>query len=118
MQLRYVEEVSLKKATKTKQANGTYIDTYTQIADYSIQRQGLTDEVSASIYQADINKITRIKSINSELEQYLKGKVNNNTDNVSKYFIIMDETKYKIISVKEKWVDIQATGEYKEPVSA
>jgi hypothetical protein len=30
----------------------------------------------------------------------------------------MDETKYKIISVKEKWVDIQAIGEYTETVSA
>ena len=118
MQLRYVEEVSLKKATKTKQSNGTYVDTYTQIANYNIQRQSLTDEVSASIYQADINKITRIKSINGELEEYLKVKVNNSTDNVSMYFIIMDETKFKIISVKDKWIDIQAIGEYKEIVSA
>lgn len=118
MQLRYLESVELVLATKTKQANGTYIDTYTKIADYSIQKQELTDEVSASIYQADINKIARIKSINSELEGYLKGKVNNESDNVSKYFIIIDEVKYKIISVKEKWVDIQATGEYKQLVSA
>lgn len=118
MQLRYVISVELIKATKTKQTNGTYIETHNKIADYSIQTQELTDEVSASIYQADLNKITRIKSINGELEIYLKGKLVNETDNISKYFIVIDETKYKIVSVRQNWIDIQAIGEYKEVVSA
>ena len=33
MLIRYLEPVTLKKATKEKQTNGTYIDTYTDIAD-------------------------------------------------------------------------------------
>lgn len=118
MQLRYVIDSMLIKATKNKQENGTYIEAYTKIADYSIQTQELTDEVSASIYQADLNKITRIKSINGELEIYLKGKLVNETDNISKYFIVIDKTKYKIVSVRQNWIDIQAIGEYKEVVSA
>lgn len=118
MQLRYVISSMLIKATKTKQTNGTYIETYTKIADYNIQEQELTDEVSASIYQADLNKITRIKSINGELEIYLKGKLINETDNISKYYIVIDDTKYKIVSVRKNWIDIQAIGEYKETISA
>lgn len=108
MQLRYLKEVELKKATKIKQPNGTYIEPLTLISPYSIQKQELNDDVSVSMYGADLNKITRIRSINDELEVYLKSKLNNNTDNISKYYIIMDEVKYKIISVREKWVDIQA----------
>ena len=106
MQLRYLKSVDLKKATKTKQSNGTYIETLTLISSYSIQTQELNDDVSASIYGSDLNKITRIKSVNSELEMYLKSKMNNAEDNISKYYIIMDKIQYKIKSVRENWIDI------------
>jgi phosphoketolase len=106
MQLRYLKSVDLKKATKTKQTNGTYIDVLTLVSSYSVQTQELNDDVSVSVYGADLNKITRIKSINRELEVYLKSKTNNEEDNISKYFIIMDDTQYKIKSVRENWIDI------------
>lgn len=106
MQLRYLKSVDLKKATKTKQPNGTYIDTLTLVSSYSIQTQELNDEISASIYGADLNKITRIKSVNRELEVYLKSKVNNEEDNISKYFIFIDNVQHKIKSVRENWIDI------------
>jgi hypothetical protein len=106
MQLRYLKSVDLKKATKTKQSNGTYIDTLTLVSSYSAQTQELNDEVSVSVYGADLYKITRIKSVNSELEVYLKSKLNNEDDNISKYYIIMDGTQYKIKSVRENWIDI------------
>lgn len=108
MQLRYLKEILLKKAVKIKQPNGTYIETLNLISPYSVQKQELNDDVSASIYGADLNKMARIKSINGELEAYLKTKLNNDSDNISKYYIIMDEIKYKITSVHEKWIDIQA----------
>ena len=116
MQLRYLKDVDLKKATKEKQPNGTYIETLTLINSYSIQKQDLNDDVSASVYGADINKISRIKSVNRELEQYLKPKVSNDNDNVSKYYIIMDDTQYKICSVRENWIDIEAIGKYEEEI--
>lgn len=114
MQLRYLKSVDLKKATKTKQPNGTYIETLTKVSSYSIQTQELNDEISASIYGADLNKITRIKSVNRELEVYLKSKLNNDDDNISKYFIIMDGYQHKIKSVRENWVDIELVGKYEE----
>lgn len=110
MQLRYLKGVDLKKATKTKQPNGTYIDTYNLISSYSVQTQELNDEISASIYGADLHKITRIKSINRELEVYLKSKLNNDDDNISKYFIIIDGYQHKIKSVRENWIDIELVG--------
>ncbi len=106
MQLRYLKDVDLKKATKEKQPNGTYLETLTLVSSYNVQTQELTDEVSASIYGADLNKITRIKSIKGELEAFLKSKLNNEEDNVSKYYIFIDGTQYKIKSVRENWIDI------------
>jgi len=117
MQLRYLKSVDLKKATKTKQPNGTYLETLTLVSSYSIQTQELSDDVSASVYGADLFKITRIKSVNRELEVYLKPKLNNDDDNISKYYIIIDNTQYKIKSVRENWIDIQAIGEYIEQPS-
>ena len=108
MQLRYLKDVDLKKATKEKQPNGTYIETLTLINSYSIQKQDLNDDVSASVYGADINKIARIKSVKGELEAYLKPKVNNDNDNVSKYYVIMENTQYSIVSVRDNWIDIKA----------
>lgn len=106
MQLRYLKSVDLKKATKAKQPNGTYIEALTKVSSYSIQTQELNDDISVSVYGADLFKITRIKSVNSELEVYLKSKLNNEDDNISKYYIIMDGTQYKIKSVRENWIDI------------
>ncbi len=116
MQLRYLKDVDLMKTTKTKQPNGSYIESLSLIASYSIQTQELNDDISVSIYGADINKITRIKSVNRELEVYLKPKVSNESDNVSKYYIIMDDTQYKIRSVRENWIDIEAIGKYEEEI--
>lgn len=106
MQLRYLKSVDLKKATKTKQPNGTYTETLTLIGSYSIQTQELNDDISVSIYGADLNKITRIKSVNKDLESYLKPKLNNDEDNISKYFIFIDNVQHKIKSVRENWIDI------------
>ena len=106
MQLRYLKSVDLKKATPTKQPNGTYIDTLTLVSSYDVQTQELNDEISVSIYGADLNKITRIKSVNKDLESYLKPKLNNDEDNISKYFIFIDNVQHKIKSVRENWIDI------------
>lgn len=106
MQLRYLKSVDLKKATKEKQPNGTYLETLTLVSSYSVQMQELNDEISASIYGADLYKIIRIKSVNSELEAFLKSKMNNEEDNISKYYVFIDNMQYKIKSVRENWVDI------------
>src|SRR5574344_2846486 len=114
MQLRYLKIVDLKKAAQSKQQNRTYIYTLILVSYYNIQTQELNDDISVSIYGADLNKITRIKSVNSELEAYLKSKLNNDDDNISKYYIIMDDIQYKIKSVRENWIDIELIGKYEE----
>jgi phosphoketolase len=114
MQLRYLKSVDLKKATKTKQPNGTYTETLTLVSSYSVQTQELNDDISVSVYGADLYKITRIKSVNSELEVYLKSKLNNEEDNISKYYIIIDGYQHKIKSVRENWIDIELIGKYEE----
>ena len=107
MLLRYIKKAELKKATKTKQANGTYTESLENVKKYKVQIQDLNDEISASIYGANIYKMMRIRSVREVLEKYLYKKVNNKQDNISNYYIFIDERKYKIVSVNSKGVDLE-----------
>lgn len=106
MQLRRLKEVKLQKVVRTQQPNGTYLETYSDIGSYKVIAQELNDEVSASIYGASIRNLLRIISIRNELENFLKPKLDNSNDNVSYYSILLNNRRYKIVSVMEKWVDI------------
>ena len=103
-------EVKLLKATKTKASNGVYIKGFTYIKSYNIEKQELTDEVSATIYGANIDKMLRISSPLNDLEQYLIPKVDNEADNISLYYIQIGNVKYKISSVKESGITIERDG--------
>ena len=107
MLLRYLKEATIKKATKTKQNNGTYKESLADIGIYKIQQQELNDEVTASIYGANLYKMIRIKSVKNELENYLYTKVNNKLDNVSNYYVFIDAKKYKIVSVNQRGIDLE-----------
>lgn len=107
MQLRYLENVVLKKATKTKQSNGAFIDTYEIINNYNVRVEEITDEASASIYGSTINKMYRITSPRRELEIYLKTKITDSSDNISKYYIEYNNGLYKISAVRKNWIDIE-----------
>lgn len=107
MLLRYLTVVELKKATKTKQPNGYSLEICTLIDKYKVQKQELNDEISASIYGADIIRMLRLKSFDRRLEKYLQDKINNDSDNISQYRIFVNNKKYKIKSVNEKGCDIE-----------
>jgi ABC-type transporter MlaC component len=49
----------------------------------------------------------RIKSVRNTLEDYLYTKVNNKEDNISFYYIILNNKKYKIVSVNAKGIDLE-----------
>ena len=118
MLLRYLKLVVLKKATKIKQSNGTFINSYTNVGDYKVQTQDLTDdEVSASVYGANITKMLRLSSPLNELEKYLLPKVNNKLDNISQYYIFFDNRCYKIISVSNNRIDIELVNSTSEVIS-
>lgn len=105
--IRYLEEVELVKAVEEKQPNGTKIKTFSHIGDYRIQKKSLEDEVSASIYGANITRMWNIASPLGDLEEYLIPKVDNKEDNISLYFIMLGTTRYKINSVKDSGIDIE-----------
>lgn len=107
MLLRYLENATVKKATKLKQPNGTYIETLEDIKTYRVQEQNLNDEISASIYGANVYKMIRIKSVRLELEDYLYSKANNKQDNISNYYVFIKNRKYKIVSVNPSGVDLE-----------
>ena len=115
-QLRYLKTIELDKGTTTTQSNGARITAYVKVGDYRIQTQELTDEISASIYGADIDRMYRISSPRYILENYLAGKNNNSDDNVSLYTIVFNRNRYKIRAVKEHWIDIELMGDV-APVS-
>ena len=107
MLLRRLINVTLKKAVIVKQENGSRLEEYEIIDDYEVSKENLDDQVSASIYGASIIKMLRIKSPLSKLENYLETKLNNTTDNISKYYFFIGENKYKIKSVGNKGIDIE-----------
>lgn len=107
MLLRYLKRVELKKSVINKTANGSRTETYDTVKKYDVQIQELDDEVSASIYGASLVNMLRIKTPLSTLEKLLRTKLNNTTDNISKYYIFIDGNKYKIKAVNNKGIDIE-----------
>ena len=109
-QLRYLETIDLEKETLVKQNNGVKTATYQNVGEYLVQIQELTDEISASIYGADVNRMYRISSPNRNLEGFLFSKVNNTSDNVSLYVIVYNGARYRINVVRRNWIDIELLG--------
>lgn len=105
--VRYLEKVELVKSVNKKQSNGTFIKTFTKIGDYRVQKKSLDDEVSATIYGANITKMLEISTALGDLEEYLIPKVDNQKDNVSFYFIVLNDTRYKISSVRSNGITIE-----------
>lgn len=117
MLLKYLKSISLKIAEKQKQANGTYKNLYTKISDYNVQIQDLTDdEISATIYGANINKMLRLSSPLHKLEKYLLPKVDNKEDNISQYYVYYEGRTYKIVSVSNTRIDIELVNSSSTPL--
>lgn len=118
MLLRYLKDVTLNKATKIKQLNGTYTNSYTKIDDYKVQMQNLTDdEISATIYGAKITKMFRLSTPLGNLEEYLLTKVDNKQDNISDYYVEYNDKTYKIVSVSDDRIDIELVNSSSKVVS-
>lgn len=117
MQLRYTKNISIYKGTKVKQPSGSYIEGFELEKDYVITIQELNDDVAVSMYGADLNNIIRIKSIKGELETFLKGKMNNEDDNISKYYVVLNDNRYKVRSVRSNWIDIELLGKFDNTLS-
>ena len=107
MLLRYIEDATLLKTEKTKQDNGTYIESVSEVKKYKVQTQELTDEVSFSIYGANIFKMLRIRSVDKKLEEYLYARANNKTDNPSMYIVKIGQYQYKVKAVNQSGVDLE-----------
>lgn len=106
--IRYLEEVKLLKSVNTKQANGVYKKTFEIVGKpYQVQARTLNDEVSATIYGANIVKMLNISSPLGNLEALLMPKVDNTEDNISLYFIERNNHRYKIVSVTGGSIDLE-----------
>lgn len=108
--IRTLKEVSLLKATKQKQPNGVYVKSYQLIDNYNVAIANLTDEVSATIYGANIDKMLNISDALGKLFLYLLLKVENKEDNISLYYIRIGNTLYKINSVRKNNIIIERIG--------
>lgn len=69
--------------------------------------QAIEDEISSTIYGANINRMLRLKSPRYKLEDYLITKVDNINDNISNYYVEIDDHDYKIIAVTRSKIDIE-----------
>lgn len=115
--IRHLKEVSLLKSTKVKQPNGQYVKSYTKVHGYNVLIRNLEDEVSATVYGTNINKMLNISDALDELYKYLIVKVENVEDNISLYAINIDNTLYKIVSVKPNNIHIERIGTLDESIS-
>ena len=107
MLIKNLNKATLKKAIKEKTSTGNLIvSSYEKIKDYNIQEQVLQDEVTSTIYGSDVNKMLRIASPLHDLENYLIPKVENKEDNISNYYIFYKGIQYKIIAVRDYYIDI------------
>lgn len=111
-QLRYLKKYDLYKITKTRQPNGAIVETYSLDKSGTCQLQELVDEVSASIYGANLNKTYRLSTPRNVLETYLGTLMTPSLDNISEYVLVISSMKYKIVSVKWHWVDVELVGTY------
>lgn len=105
--VRYLKKVELMKAKKQKQPNGAMVNVYETIQTYRVQVRDLNDEVSATIYGANINKMKRVSTALSDLETFLISKLDNKEDNISLYYLKIDGTVYGIKSVQESGINIE-----------
>ena len=106
-QLRYLESIELDKKTRTQNENGSYLETYTKQNDYLVQVEEIRDSVSASIYGARIDRMSRISSPRRILENVLYPLVNTSSDNISLYSVVLNSARYKIVAVNKNWIDIE-----------
>lgn len=107
MLIKNLNKATLKKAIKTRTSTGNLINSgYQVIKEYRIQEQTLQDEVTSTIYGADVNKMLRIASPLHKLETYLLPKVDNVEDNISDYYIFYKDIQYKIVAVRDYFIDI------------
>lgn len=105
--LRYLKKVDLYKAERIKQPNGSYISKNKLVKSYKAQVQNINDQVSATIYGAGITKMLKLSTSLLSLEKYLMPKVDNKEDNISLYYIKVDNAMYKIKSVLENGIEIE-----------
>ena len=107
MLIKNLNKCTLKKATKYKTITGNIINaSYETIKEYAIQEQVLQDEITSTIYGSDVNKMLRIASPLHDLEAYLIDKVDNKEDNISLYYIFYKGKQYKIVAVREFYIDM------------
>ena len=98
----------LKKAIKEKTATGSLVvSDYELIDNYRVQKDTLQDIITTTMYGSDVNKMLRIASPLHDLEAYLLPKVDNKEDNISMYYIYIDDVQYKVVAVREYYVDIK-----------
>lgn len=108
--IRYLKEASLLKSDKVKQPNGSYVKSFILIDKYNVQVNNLEDEINATIYGANIDKMLSIMDALGNLYAFLFSKVDNTKDNISLYYIQIGNVRYKIKSVKESGIIIERDG--------
>lgn len=118
IQLRFLKPSTLYEASTTIAENGYSVVTYTKIAEFLVQTQNIAEynmltrksEVETHYSQntgATLGKRMRAQSPRTLLEKYLATKMNVGPDNITRYVLEIGSERFKITSVKDRWIDIE-----------
>ena len=107
IQLRNLEDCVLYQKVREKQPNGNYIERLYEVDRVLVQAQEISDDLSFSVYGARINNMIRIVSPYSDLMNVLAEHMNNETDVITDYLIEIGGYKYRIVTVRKNWVDLE-----------
>lgn len=118
IQLRFLKPSTLYESSTTIAENGYSVISYTKIADFLVQTQNIAEynmltrksEIETHYSQntgATLGKRLRVQSPRTLLERYLASKMNVGPDNITRYVLEINGDKYRINSVKDRWVDVE-----------
>lgn len=107
MKLTRLENIELCKIINNTLPDGERTETYETTPYQAIIEYLYKDEIAVTMYGADVDKTLRICTIKNQLEKLLLTKVNNKSDNISKYLINYNDKKYAILKVTPRYIDIR-----------
>ncbi len=106
-QLRYLIDVTVCQMTRNVNEIGETYESADELLSYPCYVTDNTNAINDNNYGATIRNRKRISSVRNELEEFLINIVDYTSENVSYYRLKIGTKMFKIIDVKQTYVDAE-----------